>query len=127
MKSDLIKIFFDERYSKLPKEIYEINKILYNDFDGITSFDLADMIDYKNRINKGSRYIFILIDNFSKFVWTIPLKNQSIKTVSAEFLYILTSSKRRPIKLGSDKGSKFHKSIIRNFLKFKKTPFLKIY
>ena len=32
------------------------------------SFDLADFLDYKTSNNKGFRYIFIIIDNFSKYV-----------------------------------------------------------
>ena len=74
VKRDLIKIFIDEIYSKAPKKNYPTNKILYNHIDEIWSVDLADMNAYKISNNKGYRYIFIIIDNFSKFLWAIPLK-----------------------------------------------------
>ena len=45
---------------------YETNKIIYNHFDDIWSIDLEDFSDYKNSNNKGYRYIFVKIDNFSK-------------------------------------------------------------
>ena len=51
-------------------------KYFQNHIDDKWSIDLADMIDYKISNNKGSRYIFIIIENFSKF-WCISLKNKS--------------------------------------------------
>ena len=76
VKKDLIKIFIDEIHFKAPKKNYPTNKIVYNHIDEIWSIDLADFLNYKISINKGFRYIFIIIDNFSKFLWDIPLKNK---------------------------------------------------
>ena len=67
MKKDLTNIFIDEIYSKPPRRNYPTNKITYNYIDEICSFDLADMIDYKTSNNKGYRFLFIIIDNFSKY------------------------------------------------------------
>ena len=75
-KKDKIKIFINEIYSKPPRKNYPTNKIVHNHIDEKWSIDLADMIDYKTSINKGYRYKFIIIDNFSKFLWAIPLKNK---------------------------------------------------
>ena len=66
MKKGLTKIFIDEIYSKPPVRNYPTNKIVCNNIDEIWSIDLVDMIDYKVSNNKGFRYIFVLIDNFSK-------------------------------------------------------------
>ena len=79
INKDLFKIFVDEIYSKAPKKNYETNKILYNHIDEIWSIDLADFSDYKTSNNKGYRYAFVLIDNFSKFLWAIPLKTNIVK------------------------------------------------
>ena len=119
MKKDLTKRFIDEIYSKAPKKNYETNKIIYNHIDDIWSIDLADMIDYKISNNKGFRYIFIVIDNFSKFLWAIPLKNKYSQTITNEFSNILSTSKRKPLKIESDRGSEFYNSIFQNFLKSK--------
>ena len=73
MKKDLTKIFIDEIYSKRPIKNYPINKIIYNHIDEIWSIDLADFSDYKTINNKGFKYIFIIIDNFSKYLWAKPL------------------------------------------------------
>ena len=119
IKSDLTKIFIDEIYSKPPRKNYPTNKIIYNHIDEIWSIDLADMIDYKISNNKGYRYIFIVIDNFSKYLWAIPLKNKYGQTITNEFSNITTTSKRKPIKIESDRGTEFYNSIFQNFLKSK--------
>ena len=118
-KRDLTKIFIDEIYSKAPKRNYPTNKIDYNYIDEIWSIDLADMIDYKISNNQGYRYIFIVIDNFSKYLFAIPLKNKYSQTITNEFSNILTKSKRKPLKIESDRGTEFYNSIFQNFLKSK--------
>ena len=114
-----MKIFIDEIYSKPPRRNYPTNNIVYNHIDEIWSIDLADMIDYKTSNNKGFRYIIIIIDNFSKYLWAIPLKNKYSQTITNEFSTILTTSKRKPLKIESDRGTEFYNSIFQNFLKSK--------
>ena len=116
---DLTKIFIDEIYSKPSLKNYPTNKITYNYIDEIWLIDLADFSDYKTSNNKGHRYIFIIIDNFSKYLWAIPLKNKYSQTITNEFSNIITTSKRKPLKLESDRGSEFYNSIFQNFLKSK--------
>ena len=119
INKDLTETFIDEIYSKAPKKNYETNKITYNHIDEIWSIDLADFSDYKISNNKNYRYIFIIIDNFSKFLCAIPLKNKYSQTITNEFSNILSTSKRKPIKIESDRGSEFYNSIFQNFLKSK--------
>ena len=119
MKKDLTKIFIDEIYSEPPRKNYPTNKVVYNYVDEIWSIDLADFSDYKISNNKGYRYTFVIIDNFSKYLWAIPLKNKYSQTITNEFSNILTTSKRKPLKLESDRGSEFYNSIFQNFLKSK--------
>ena len=116
-KKNNMKTFIDEIYNTPPKKFYPTNKIIYNHIDEIWSIDLADMIDYKSSNNKGFRYIFFIIDNFSKYLWAITLKNISSKTITNEFSNILTTSKRKPLKKESDRGAEFYNSIFQNFLK----------
>ena len=119
MKWDLTKSFIDEIYSKAPKKIYETNKIVYNNIDEIWSIDLADMSDYKISNNKSYRYIFIVIENFSKYLWAIPLKNKYSQTITNEFSNILIKSKRKPVKIESDRGTEFYNNVLQNFLEAK--------
>ena len=73
----MTKNFVHEKYAKPPRKFYPTSELVYNYIDEIWSFDLAVMIDYKNSIIKGYRYIFIIIDTFSKNLWAILLKKYS--------------------------------------------------
>ena len=117
---DLTKIFVDEMYSKPPRKNYPTIKIVYNSIDEIWSTDLADFSDYKTSNNKTYRYIFFIIDNYSKYLWALPLENKYSKAITDEFSNILTKSKRKPLKTESDHGAQFYNSIFQNFLKSKK-------
>ena len=63
------------------------------------------------------------MDNFSKYNWSIPLKNKNSQTLTENFSIILTSSKRFPIKLESDRGKEWYNSIFESFLKSKNILF----
>ena len=52
-------------------------------------------------------------------MWAIPLKNKYSQTITNEFSNILTTSKRKPLKLESDRGSEFYNSFFQNLLKSK--------
>ena len=87
--------------------------------DEIWSIDLADFSDYKTLNNKGFRYIFIVIDNFAKYLWAIPLRNKYSQTITNEFSNIITTAKRKPLKIESHRGTEFYNSIFQNFLRSK--------
>ena len=102
-KKDNIKTFIDEMYSPPPMKNYPTNKIVYNHIDERWSTDLLDMSDYGISKNKGYRYILV-IDNFSKYTWCIPLKNEYGQTIRDEFSNIISAIKRKPNKIESDRG-----------------------
>ena len=74
-KRDLTKIFIDEIYFRPPRKNYPTNKSIIKHVDDTWSVDLLDFTDYKPSNNKNYRYILVVIDNFSKFAWAIPLKS----------------------------------------------------
>ena len=84
-KKDLTRMFIDEMFSKPPMKNYPTNEKVYNHFDEIWFIDLADMIDYKIRSNKGFRYIFVIFDNFSRYIWCIPPQNKNTQTIKNDF------------------------------------------
>ena len=71
-----IKIFLNEIYSKPPKKIYPTNKTYVYHTDDIWSLDILDLKDYGPENNKGYRCVLVIVDNFSKYGWTIPLKKK---------------------------------------------------
>ena len=50
-------------------------------------------------------------------MWAIPLKNNYSQTITNEFSNILTTSKRKPLKIESDSGTEFYNSVFQNFIK----------
>ena len=84
------------------------------------------MIDYKTSNNKGFTYLFVIIDNYSKYLWAMPIKNKYSQTITNELSNILTTSKRKPLKIESDRGSEFY-SFFSELLKSKKYSSLFIF
>ena len=111
-----IKIFINEIYSKPPKKNYITNKTDVYHIDDIWSLDILDLTDYGQENNRGYRYVLVVIDNFSKFGWTIPLKNKNAQTIKNSFENILINSKRKPNLVESDRGKEFYNNIFQDFL-----------
>ena len=111
-----IKIFINEIYSKPPKKNYPTNKTDVYHIDDIWSLDILDLKDYCPENNRGYRYVLVVIDNFSKYGWTIPLKNKNAQTIKDSFENILINSKRKPGLIETDRGKEFYNNIFQDFL-----------
>ena len=111
-----IKIFINEIYSKPPKKNYATNKTDVYYIDDIWSLDILDLKDYGSENNRKYRYVLVVIDNFSKYGWTVPLKNKYAQTIKDSFENILISSKRKPNLIESDRGKEFYNNIFQDFL-----------
>ena len=111
-----IEIFINEIYSKPPKRNYPTNKTNFYHIDDVWSLDILDLKDYGPENNRRYRYVLVVIDNFSKFGWTIPLKNKNAQTIKDSFENILISSKRKPNLIESDRGKYFYNNIFQDFL-----------
>ena len=89
-----IKFFINEICSKRPKKNYATNNTDVYYIDDIWSLDILDLKDYGPGNNRGYRYVLVVIDNFSKFGWTVPRKNKNAQTIKDSFENILISSKK---------------------------------
>ena len=65
--------------------------------------------------NRGYRYVLVVIDNFSEFGWTIPLKNKYAQSIRDTFSEIIKSSNRKPNLLETDDGKEYVNKIQRIF------------
>ena len=124
MSQKNIKIFLNEIYSNPPKNNYATNKTDVYHTDDIWSLDILDLKDYGPENNRGYRYVLVIIDNFSKFGWTIPLKKKNAITIKTSFENILIDSKRKPNLIESDRGKEFYNNIFQDFLN---KNFIKLY
>ena len=111
-----IKIFTNEIYSKAPKKNYATNKTDVFYIHDTWSLDILDLKDYGPENNRGYRYVLVTIDNFSKYGWTVPLKNKNAQTIKDSFENILTNSKRKPNLIETDRGKEFYNNIFQDFL-----------
>ena len=116
MTQNNIEKFINKIYSKPPKKNYAANKTDVYQIDDSWSLDILDLKDYGPENNRGHRYVLVITDNFSKFGWTIPLKNKNAQTIKDSFGNILLGSKRQPNLIESDRGKEFYNKIFQDFL-----------
>ena len=116
MSQKNIKTFINEIYSRGPRNNYPTNKTNVYYIDNIWSLDILDLKDYGVENKRGYRYVSVVIDNFSKFGWTTPLKNENAQTIKDSFENILISSKRKPNLIESDRDKGFYNNIFQDFL-----------
>ena len=73
MTQKTIITFINEIYSKPPKKNYATNKSDVYHIDDLWNLDI---LDYGPENNRNYRYVLVIIDNFSKFGGTVPLKRK---------------------------------------------------
>ena len=116
MTQENIKILIKEIYCKPPKKIYVTEKTDGYHIDDIWSLDILDLKDYGPENNRGYRYVLVTIENFSKFGWTVSLKNKHAQTIKDSFKKTLISSKRKPNLIETDRGKEIYNNIFQDFL-----------
>ena len=80
-----IKTFINEIYSKPSKKIYATDKTHVYHIDDIWNLDILDLKDYGPENDKGYRYVLLIIGNFSKIGWTVPLKIKNAQIIKDSF------------------------------------------
>lgn len=86
---------------------------------GIDKIWTSDLIDYQaySRQNKGNKFILLIIDIFSKTLFTEPLPDKSGASVAAAFRRVFKRTRRRPQKLWVDFGLEYWNSKVQSVLK----------
>lgn len=77
---------------------------------GIDDLWQADLIDFQNLkcFNHGFSYILVVLDCFTKFTWTIPVKTKTKSEIANAFNNILVTTNRKPVNLQTDMGTEFY-------------------
>lgn len=78
--------------------------------------DLVEMIPYSKE-NKGFKYILIVIDCFSKYVWALPIKSKNSNEVTAAMGKIVSKLSLPPKNLQTDQGTEFHNDKFKRLMK----------
>src|SRR5699024_3306391 len=79
--------------------------------------DLVEMIPY-SRENKGFKYILVVIDCFSKYVWALPVQSKDSKQVyDATEKISLKVTQPSPKNLQTDQGKEFYNERFKGLMK----------
>lgn len=90
---------FRRTWTFAPKDLWQI--------------DLLDLQKFKKE-NKGYRYLCVIIDTFSKFVWTKSLLDKTGKSLVKALALLIMNE--RPKRIMADKGTEFYNTNVRKML-----------
>ena len=91
---------------KPARKNFKRRRVIIKGLNDLWQADLVEIIPYA-KINKGYRYILVVINTFSKFVWIHPVKRKSGEEVTLAMKNILTQAKVSPKNLQTDLGKEF--------------------
>ena len=86
--------------------------------DHIWATDLLDLQRY-SRVNKGYKYILVVVDVFSKYAWLKALKTKKGVVVAKAFKEIIRNSNNNipPKFLWSDRGTEYYNTFVKQVLR----------
>lgn len=90
-------------------------RIVIKGLDDLLQADLVEMIPYA-RENRGYRYILVVINAFSKFVWAVPVKRKAGEDISSALDALLQHMKPQPHNLQTDLGKEFYNRHVQQVL-----------
>ena len=86
-----------------------------------TPFELwdGDLMDMRThaKVNEGYAYILVLIDVFSRFLWTRPLKTKTMSEVKQAMVDVMEKAGQAPQRLRTDGGKEFTGHIMKGLYK----------
>lgn len=93
---------------------FKRRKVILKSLYDLMQADLVDMKEYEKE-NGGYKYILVIINCFSKYVWTFPLKTKTAKEVAQSLEKVFKVQK--PIHLCTDSGGEFLGKDVQNLVK----------
>ena len=91
------------------------SKVIVDTIDSMWDGDLADVSNISSQ-NDGYKFLLVLIDIFSRFLFIVPLKNKQHGNI-IDGLKSVFQTGRKPHTLRTDKGSEFKNRWVKSFLK----------
>ena len=110
------KIHLVNELHKPARKNFKRRRTIIKGIDDIWQADLAEMCKYFRK-NDNYRYILVVIDCFSKFVWCKPMKNKSGPEVTRAMSEIFKESKRACKNLNTDQGTDFYNAHFNKLMK----------
>lgn len=100
---------------KPARKNFKRRHVVLNGIDDLWQSDIGDFIKY-SRENRGNKYILFVIDCFSKYLWTHPLKTKNAVDVENVMHEILREG-RVPKNMQTDAGKEFYNKSFKGLMK----------
>lgn len=97
------------------RKTFPRSKVIVDTIDSMWDGDLADVSNIAKH-NDGYKFLLVLIDIFSRYLFIIPIKNKHHQSI-ADGLKSVFQRGRKPNTLRTDKGSEFKNRWVQTFLK----------
>lgn len=97
------------------RKTFPRSKVIVNTIDSMWDGDLADVSNIVSH-NDGYKFLLVLIDIFSRYLFIVPLKNKHHQNI-VDGLKLVFQKRRKPNTLRTDKGSEFKNRWVKAFLK----------
>ena len=94
---------------------FKRNRVIVSGIDDQWDGDLMDLSSLA-KYNKNYKFILLLIDIFSRFVWAVPLKSKHASEIIRAFKKVFSKG-RKPSSLRTDNGGEFVAKSVKHFLK----------
>ena len=95
---------------------FKRNKIWAHYTNSIWGADLWDCQKFAKH-NKNYRFVLFVIDSFSKFLYTVPIKNKTASSVIPAFKQVFRKAEAKPSMLHVDNGMEFYSNVMKDFFK----------
>lgn len=105
-----------EELHKPARRKFKRRRVIIKCLNDLIQADLVEMIPYAKN-NKGFRYILVVINVFSKYVWAEPVKRKTAKDVTHAMKKILSQMKIKPKNLQTDLGKEFYNKEFESLIK----------
>ena len=104
-----------EELHKPARKNFRKRRVIIKGLDDLWQADLVEMGAY-SADNENNRYLLTVIDTFSKFAWTAPIKNKTAVSVTKAMENILKKG-RIPSNLQTDDGKEFFNTTFQSPMK----------
>jgi transposase InsO family protein len=74
-----------------------------------------DLVDLSSLSKYKYKYLLKVIDVFSRYAWSVPLKDKTGTSITSALKYLFQN--RKPINIQSDKGTEYVNATVQQYLK----------
>lgn len=101
---------------KPARKNFKRRRVIIKGLNDLFQADLVEMIPYA-KSNKGFRYILVVINAFSKYVWAYPVKRKTGQAVSEAMKRVFSTTNNVPTHLQTDMGKEFYNKDFQDLMK----------